>query len=123
MLLVPTRVAPSAIQGLGLFAADAVPEGREVWRFAPGFDLLVPLDDLAGLPAAYRAYLDTYAYPSDAFPGRLVVSCDHAKFMNHATDPNVVGRELSSFASRSIAAGEELTCDYRAVCAGWTGFV
>lgn len=122
MLLVPTRVAPSAIQGLGLFATDAIAEGVEVWRFAPGFDLLIPFDDVPALPAAYRAYLDTYAYPSEAFPGRLVVSCDHAKFMNHAPDPNVVGRGLSSFANRPIAAGEELTCDYRAVCSGWSGF-
>ena len=42
--------------------------------------------------------------------------------MNHSPDPNVVGRDLSSFAAREVAAGEELTCDYRAVCLGWSGF-
>ena len=66
MLLVPTRVGPSAIQGLGLFAAVPLQRGEEVWRFAPGFDLLVPLDGGADLPAAYRAFLDTYAYASSS---------------------------------------------------------
>lgn len=122
MMLVPTRVGPSAIQGLGLFAAAPLQIGDEVWRFAPGLDLLIPLDGLADLPAVYRAFLDTYAYGSDAFPDRLVVSCDHAKFMNHSADPNVIGWELSSFTSRPVEAGEELTCDYGAVCSGWTGF-
>ena len=122
MLLVPTRVAPSAIQGLGLFAAADVPDGTEIWRFFDGIDLLLPVESIPTLPAAYRTFLDTYGYTPHAFPGRIVVSCDHAKFMNHADNPNSVGRELSSFACRGIRAGEEITCDYRAVCAGWSGF-
>lgn len=39
MLLVPTYVAPSAIQGLGVFAAEPVTEGAPIWRFEPGIDL------------------------------------------------------------------------------------
>ena len=42
--------------------------------------------------------------------------------MNHAEDPNTLGRELSSFACRLIATGQEMACDDRAVCAGWPGF-
>lgn len=122
MLLVPTRVAPSGIQGLGLFAVEDVAEGAEIWRFADGVDLLLPIESIPGLPDAFRAFLDTYGYTPQAFPGRIVLSCDHAKFMNHAEQPNTVSRDLSSFASRPIGAGEEITCDYRAVCAGWPGF-
>ena len=122
MLLVPTRVAPSVIQGLGLFATENVAEGAEIWRFADGVDLLLPVETIPELPAAFRAFLDTYGYTPHAFPGRIVLSCDHAKFMNHAEHPNTVGRNLSSFACRPIAAGDEITCDYHDVCAGWPGF-
>ena len=122
MLLVPTRVAPSPIQGLGLFAAADIAEGAEVWRYAEGFDLLLPVEEIPALPEAFRAYLDTYGYTPQAFPGRILLSCDHAKFMNHADDANTVARDLSSFARIPIRAGQELTCDYRAACAGWPGF-
>lgn len=122
MLLVPMRVAPSAIQGLGLFAAADIAEGAEIWRFAEGLDLLLPVADIPALPAAFRAFLDTYGYTPHAFPGRILLSCDHAKFMNHADEPNTVARDLSSFARVPIRSGEEATCDYRAACAGWPGF-
>ena len=55
MLLVPTRVAPSVIQGLGLFATENVAEGAEIWRFADGVDLLLPVETIPELPAAFRA--------------------------------------------------------------------
>ena len=32
MLLVPTAVGPSRIQGLGLLAAEPIAAGTEVWR-------------------------------------------------------------------------------------------
>jgi SET domain-containing protein len=47
MLLVRTRLAPSAIHGLGVFAAEPIARGAEVWRFTPGFDLDLALRDIA----------------------------------------------------------------------------
>jgi hypothetical protein len=47
-----------------------------------------------------------------------VLSGDHACFMNHADTPNTGvesgAPEGVTVALRDIAAGEELTCDYRA---------
>jgi uncharacterized protein len=122
MLLVPTRVAPSPIAGLGLFAAEPIRQGAVLWRFMEGFDQLISLETVDGLPEAFRRFLDTYAYVSHAFPGRLVLSCDHAKFMNHSEDPNTASEGLETYARRAIAAGDEITCDYRACCVGWPGF-
>ena len=122
MLLVPTIVAQSAIQGLGLFAATDIGEGAEVWRYAEGLDLLISIDRAVTLPDAFRAFLDVHGYVPQAFPGCILLSCDHAKFMNHAEDPNTVARDLSSFARCLIRTGEEITCDYRTACAGWLGF-
>ena len=122
MLLVPTRLAPSPIHGLGVFSVEAVAAGRALWRFEPGLDLVIPFEKLEGLPAAFRAYLDTYAYASQDAPGGLVLSCDHAKFLNHSEEPNTDIRGLVTLARRAIAAGEEITCDYRDCVAGWNGF-
>lgn len=122
MLLVRTRLGASGIHGIGVFAAEPVAAGAAVWRFAPGLDQLIPLEEVPGLPDAFRAYLDTYAYEAPEFPGRLVLSCDHAKFLNHSEDPNTALRPLETLARRAIQEGEEITCDYRAVCAGWPGF-
>jgi len=122
MLLVPTYVAPSAIQGLGLFAAEPVAGGEALWRFEAGIDVVIPFDRLDSLPAAFRAFLDRYAYTSPDIPGAVVVSCDHAKFMNHSEDPNTELRPFVTLARRPIARGEEITCDYRACCVGWQGF-
>ncbi len=122
MLLIHARVAPSAIQGLGLFAAQDVPAGTVVWRFAPGLDQLIPQDAIPGLPAAFQDYLARYAYPHPDHPGVVVLSCDHAKFMNHSDDPAIESAGDESRARRFIAAGEEITCDYGSFVAGWTGF-
>lgn len=122
MLLIPTFVAPSAIQGLGLFAAQAVEPGVAVWRFTPPYDQLLDIAEVRRAPAAFRAFFDTYCYVSHDFPGRYVLSCDHAKFINHADSPNIASEGTTSVATRAIAAGEEITCDYGAALADWPGF-
>ena len=124
MLLIRASVAPSLIAGagLGLFAAEPVAAGATVWRFEPAFDRLLDIADVRAAPAAFRAFFDTYCYESHEFPGRYVLSCDHAKFINHAAAPNIASRGLTSHAVRAIAAGEEITCDYGAALKGWPGF-
>ena len=122
MLLVRTTLAPSAIHGLGLFAAEPIAAGAALWRFEPDLDQVVPVARVAALPEAFRAFIVTYGYLSPAFPGSYVLSCDHAKFMNHADAPNTAIDGDVTRAARPIAAGEELTCDYRAFVDGWTGF-
>ena len=122
MFLIRTRIGPSAIHGLGVFADEAVAEGQPIWRFAEGFDLVIPLDRLAGLPDGFRHYLDTYAYRSRDVPDAVVLSCDHAKFLNHADAPNTELHPFVTLARRAIGTGEEITCDYRAFVVDWDGF-
>lgn len=123
MLLVRTYLAPSAIHGIGVFAAEDVEAGQPVWQFAPGLDLVIGAEQRAALPAAFTSYLDTYAYASTEIEeGSVILSCDHAKFLNHSEDPNTESSGPLNRALRGIRAGEELTCDYRACVAGWSGF-
>jgi uncharacterized protein len=122
MLMVRTRVGPSPIHGIGVFAAEPIRAGQAVWTFAPGLDLVIPLAQIPTLPAAFQAYLTTYAYLSNDVADGMVLSCDHAKFLNHSETPNTVIAPLVTHARHNICEGEEITCDYRACCVGWDGF-
>ncbi len=118
MMLVRTRVAPSDIHGMGLFAVEFIPRGTPIWRFEPGFDREFTPEQFSGLPSEAQAHLRWFAY-MDRESGAWVLSGDYACFMNHSLDPNTgapVGATppIVTVARRDIAAGEELTCDYLA---------
>ena len=57
MFVIKTRVGPSTIHGIGVFACDDVPAGGVVWRFHPPFDQVLSQLDIAGLPEIAREYL------------------------------------------------------------------
>jgi SET domain-containing protein len=119
MLLVRTRLAPSAIHGLGVFAAEPIARGTEVWRFTPDFDLDLDPKALEALPAHTRESLLVYGY-LDPRLQRFILCCDDARFINHSAAPNLrpdFAREPHGvdLALRDIATGEELTVDYALV--------
>lgn len=122
MFTVGTYVAPSTIHGLGVFAGEDLVEGQVIWQFARGLDLVVPFEQIAAAPKAFQEYMEMYAYVSPQVSGGMVLSCDHAKFLNHSEDPNTEIRGETTLASRTIRIGQEITCDYRIVCADWAGF-
>lgn len=62
MLLVKTKIGPSTIHGIGLFADEYIPEGTFIWRFQPGFDLKIDKNDLEKLPELARGTFLKYAY-------------------------------------------------------------
>ncbi|HEY3486899.1 MAG TPA: SET domain-containing protein-lysine N-methyltransferase, partial [Gammaproteobacteria bacterium] len=58
-----------------------------------------------------KSLVERYSY-IDA-QGHLVMSADHAKFMNHSCECNTIGTAYGfEIAIRNIAAGEELTAEY-----------
>ncbi|MSP81917.1 MAG: SET domain-containing protein-lysine N-methyltransferase [Alphaproteobacteria bacterium] len=112
MMLVRTHVSRSSIHGCGLFAAERIAKGTVVWRFEPLFDIVIPLHHVDTLPEAAKAFLKIYAYPSPLVGGNLMLDADNGKFMNHSPEPNTENSSWVSIATRDIADGEELTCDY-----------
>lgn len=112
MLRVPTYVAPSAIAGVGLFAATDLPAGAVIWEFTDGIDWKISPEELSRFPDPFQEKLRHYLYLEES--GLYVLCGDNAKYMNHSEDPNCddAGSEYT-IARRPIAAGEELTCDYR----------
>lgn len=117
MLMVKTRLGMSQIEGLGLFADEDIPKGTVTWRFVIGFDQTFGAADIADLPETARLELMRYVY-LHIRTGKYVACLDNARFMNHCSNPNTAGvypsenDEGYDIATRDIAKGEELTCDY-----------
>ena len=113
MLLVPTYVAPSRLEGVGVFAGEAVRSGTLIWKLDPGFDRLVPKESVPRLEPAVRAFIERYAYPLMADPSLLVVELDNGRFMNHSPTPNTRFDDPDAgYAITDIVADEEILCDY-----------
>jgi len=113
MLLVSTYVAASAIEGVGVFAVAPIRKGELIWQLNPDFDRLVPMAGYEAMPPVLKELLDRYSYPSPDKPGYLVYEVDNGRFMNHADTPNTdFSKYGGGWATKAIAAGEEITCDY-----------
>lgn len=115
LLLIKTKLAPSNIDGIGLFAAEPVEAGTVVWRFDPSIDIRLDKTQIDELVPASREQITKYTYREQGTD--LYVLCgDDARFFNHSPIPNCIdvcecGNGVT-IAARDIAAGEELTCDY-----------
>lgn len=118
MILVRTKLLPSSTHGIGLFAAEFIPFGTKVWEFTPCFDLALTKMFVDSLSPGTKNQVRRYAYVSK-ISGLYILCSDDARFMNHSDLPNVKnvdnqdGGEITSFASRDIFEGEEITTNYR----------
>lgn len=115
MLRVRTYIDRSAVHGMGVFAAEEIPEGAVVWEYNPAVDVTYTEEQWAAMRSACSAasleQLGKYSYKED---GRHIVCVDNAQFMNHSPAPNVHNDKSANMmtAMRRIARGEELLCDY-----------
>lgn len=115
MMLVPTYLAPSPIEGLGVFTRVAIPKDSLVWRFERRFDQVIALADITTMPPHVQEFVERYSYPLPSDPEtHVVLDADEGRFMNHADEPNCTFPPdgETGWANRDIAAGEELTCHY-----------
>lgn len=123
MLLISTYVAPSGIQGLGVFADEYIPAGSLIWRLDSKFDILVSESDVPGLPPHMQIYMKRYSFPHLEQPGYRVIDVDNGKYMNHSLAPNTDFRIFDSgYALVDIARGEEMTCNYHEFDPDFVGF-
>ena len=118
MLLVKTKIGPSKIAGIGLFADEFIPKGKWIWRFKEGFDLRVDANYPNSLPEPAKSFFATHAYQNNKTL-KYVLCADDSRFFNHSNNPNThcikdpEDEETADIASRDIQIGEELTVDYR----------
>lgn len=116
MMLTETRVQPSGIHGMGLFAVKFIPRGTPIWKFQPGFDHDFSPAQFDALPALARQHTRWFCFVSKV-DGHVILSGDHACFINHSTSPNTgappsAAPPVVTVALRDIATGEEITCNY-----------
>lgn len=123
MLTVSSYVAPSAIDGLGVFAGEFIPGGSLLWNLNPKFDIFIYQGETEGLPPHVQDFITRYSYPHLEMPGVLVVDSDNGRFMNHSLMPNTDFRVFDKgYALADIAQGEELTCNYYEFDPRFAGF-
>ena len=112
MLLVETCLAPSPLEGLGVYASQFIPEGTLVWVLDPAVDIVLSETQLLERPHVYRQFMQRHAY-FDRTLGGYLLDGDNARFLNHHAEPNLRFREDGNgVAARDIAPGEEIVCDY-----------
>jgi uncharacterized protein len=116
MLLVKTFVANSEIHGLGLFAAEDIPKGTEIWRFVPGIDIKIPPSVVENLDPIRKEYILNYTYVNKV-TGEHILPADSDRYTNHSKNPNTqnIGfaqEEGVTVATRNIKKGEEITTNY-----------
>jgi len=123
MLMVSTYLAPSSIEGLGVFANEFIERGRLMWSLNPKFDIFIYPEEIESYPAHMRDFIARYAYPHLELPGVVILDSDNGKFMNHSLAPNTDFRIFDKgYALTDIAPGEELTCNYHEFDPSFVGF-
>jgi uncharacterized protein len=122
MLLIRTYIAPSMIDGVGVFAAEFISAGRPIWSFDPRFDLVFTRDEIAQMPQPMRDYVRKYSFPHYAQANAMIMEGDNGRYMNHSETPNIDFTPYDSGVARTdILAGEELTANYREFDPSFTG--
>lgn len=110
MLYIKTKLAPSPIHGIGVFAEEFVPKGAKVWEWHEGVDQRIPPDVMATLPEVAQNTIKRYSW---MLYGVYYLLADNDRFLNHSTDPTcITGANDVDFAARDIQIGDELTVDY-----------
>lgn len=113
MMTVRCYLAPSSIEGLGVFCHDDIKKGQNVWRHEPVLDIAIPVAKLDELEPHVREFLERYSYPDWTRPGYIILESDEGRFMNHADEPNLdFSDQIHGIAVCDIPAGTELTCHY-----------
>lgn len=118
MMLVETELRPSPIHGLGVFLLQPILAGQPVWRFDSRIDRVYAPEEIASLPQHVQRYLRTYSTWSDS-AGLYVLCGDNGRYFNHSASPSTISSGVcfgDDRATRDLAAGEELTSDYRTIC-------
>lgn len=111
--MVKTKIGPSKISGIGLFANQFIPNGTIVWKYQEGFDLLLSKEDTEKLSDPSKEQFYNYAY-LDKKHNKYMLCSDDGRFFNHANNFNCDERvDDVTTATRDIEMGEELTVNYK----------
>ena len=113
MLCIKTKIKPSQIAGIGLFADEHIPKGTIVWKFEPLLDTLFSKEEIDILSKPSQEQFHNYAF-FDNTHNKYMLCGDDGRFFNHSDNPNC-NDELPdvTIALKDIDTGEELTVNYK----------
>ncbi len=113
MMMMRCYLAPSGIEGLGVYSTTDINKGDIVWHFDPVLDISIPRQHMQTAPEHVREFLDRYTYDHPTDPERIILDGDEGRFMNHSETPNLdFSSRDQGVALADIPAGTELTCNY-----------
>lgn len=96
--------------GHGVFATKFIPAGT-ILSVEDEFDIKITPADPRYHDPRYRQIIDKYAYMNEV--GQLVVCWDHARFVNHCCEANMMSTGYAfEIALRDIQPGEEIRDEY-----------
>ena len=96
--------------GIGVFATDFIPRGTII-VVRDAYDLCLTRQEFQELPPLMRRNMETYMYHDHQ--GNLIMSWDHARYMNHSCNSNTLMTDYNlEIAVQDIQPGEEITTDY-----------
>lgn len=115
MIHIHYKLLPSDLQGMGLFANQAVKAGEIIYTASPLLDLNITQQQFDSLDQKEKDEVLWWGF-FDEPSQRWHVDFDVSKFINHSYDATVTQHaghdEAYLIASRDIAPGEELTQNY-----------
>ena len=120
MFTIPTYIAKSDIEGMGVFTAVPVKKGEIIWKFNPDVDQRFTSKEfrnlLGTLSKENADKLKSWVY----YENNVWILCgDNAKFCNHSEDnpssseQEVDGEMTYCVARRDLDPGDEITCNYK----------
>ncbi len=117
---------PSAVEGVGVFAVQDIPEGCREMFSKPAVDdewITVSKKELGLLPPHAQFLVGNYClYDEENYfiPGNGFKKMDLSLFLNHSDHPNIISINDGDFFEtiREIKAGEELLIDYGKIVDG-----
>lgn len=113
-----TRLKPSTIAGIGVFAIRDIPAGTEVFSACKADDYIeIPATEFADMPDGVREYVKDFFVREKGIyyvPSYGAAAIDQSYFLNHSKTPNLQAQRHGEIfvTTREIKAGEELTADY-----------
>lgn len=114
MLLVKTKLLPSPIHGIGLFADEDISKGTKMWKWVDGVDVVIKKDLLNPMPDIQKEFIKTYAWINEN--GDYCLCGDNDRFANHSNTPNCISKfvngEWLDIAGKDIKKDEEITYNY-----------
>lgn len=96
--------------GIGVFATSFIPKGTIV-VIRDRFDTCLTPEEFSLLDEPMRSFMETYLYHDKC--GNLILSWDHARYMNHSCQSNTMITDYGlEIAVKDIEAGDEITTEY-----------